>query len=281
MSHQMKQESDLASYYETLQVSPSAEPEVIAAAYKALARKYHPDRSKAPDAIARMARVNIAYAALSSSDPPSHSAQAATKGDWQRPLTSEHIDLNAPLENSMKIVTKKAVAARQRLANELVKDGLQHNTAIELADQAFESIAVSRSRRGNVREPLTTEHLNVNASLEDAMKVVSKKAGTARQRLVDELTKDGLQSHMAADLADQAFESIAISRSRRGNVREPLTTEHLNVNASLEDATKVANNKANAARQRVVDELTKDGLQSHMAMDLANQAFASLVEAER
>jgi len=227
-----------------------------------------------------MARVNVAYEALSSSDPPSHSAQAATKGDWQKPSTSEHIDLNAPLEDSMKIVTKKAVAVRQRLANELVKDGLQHNTAIELADQAFESIAVFRSRRGNVREPLTAEHLDVNASLEDAMKVVSKKAGTARQRLVDELTKDGLQSHMATDLADQAFESIAVSRSRRGNVREPLTAEHLDVNASLEDAMKVANNKANAARQRLVDELTKDGLQSHMAMDLANQAFASLVEAE-
>jgi len=207
----MKQESDLASYYETLQVSPSAEPEVLAAAYKALARKYHPDRSKAPDARARMARVNLAYEVLSSSDPPSYSAQAATKGDRQKPLTSEHIDLNAPLEDSMKIVTEKAVAARQRLANELAKDGLQHNMAIDLADQAFESIAVSRSRRGNVREPLTTEHLDVNASLEDAMKVVSKKAGTARQRLVDELTKDGLQSHMAMDLANQAFESLVES----------------------------------------------------------------------
>jgi len=211
VSHQMKQESDLASYYETLQVSPSAEPEVLAAAYKALARKYHPDRSKAPDAIAKMARVNVAYEALSSSDPPSHSAQAATKGDWQKPLTSEHIDLNAPLEDSLKIVTKKAVAAKQKLANELVKDGLQHNTATELADQAFESIAVSRSRRGNVREPLTTEHLNVNASLEDAMKVENNKANAARQRVVDELTKDGLQSHMAMDLANQAFASLVES----------------------------------------------------------------------
>jgi hypothetical protein len=275
----MEPESSLASYYETLQVSPSAEPEVIAAAYKALARKYHPDRSNAPDTISRMAKVNIAYQALSRpNDRPSHSAQAVTKGDWQRPLTTEHIDLNAPLEDSLKIVAKKALTARQKLVSELVKDGLQHNTAIDLANQAFESIAATGSRKDNTREPLTTEHLNVNTSLEDAMKVTSKKASVARQRVVDELTKDGLQSHMATDLADQAFESIAVTKSRKGNTREPLTTEHLNVGASLEDAIKVARKKAGVARQRVADELTKDGLQSSMAMDLVNQAFASLIE---
>jgi hypothetical protein len=201
-----QKESGLAGYYETLQVSPDAEPEVIAAAYKALARKYHPDRSRAPDAIGRMARVNIAYQALSRpNDGPSHSAEAVTKGNWQRPLTGEHIDLNAPLEDSLKIVAKKALAAREKLASELVKDGLQHSTAIDLADQAFESIAVTRNRKDNTREPLTTEHLNVGASLEDAMKVARNKAGVARQRVVDELTKDGLQSHMAMDLVNQAF----------------------------------------------------------------------------
>jgi len=274
-----QRESGLAGYYETLQVSPDAEPEVIAAAYKALARKYHPDRSRAPDAINRMARVNIAYQALSRpNDGPSHSAEAVAKGNWQRTLTVEHIDVNAPLEDSLKIVAKKALAAREKLASELVKDGLQHSTAIDLADQAFESIAVTRNRQDNTREPLTSEHLNVNASLEDAMKVANKKAGVARQRVVDELTKDGLQSHMATDLADKAFESIAVTRRSKGNTLEPLTTEHLNIGASLEDAMKVARNKAGVARQRVVDELTKDGLQSHMAMNLVNQAFVSLIE---
>jgi len=52
--------SDLA-HYETLQVSPTAEPEVIAAAYRALAKKYHPDRSDAADAMGHMARLNAAY----------------------------------------------------------------------------------------------------------------------------------------------------------------------------------------------------------------------------
>jgi hypothetical protein len=40
--------------YQVLQVDPSADLEVIEAAFKRLAFKYHPDRSTAPDAAARM-----------------------------------------------------------------------------------------------------------------------------------------------------------------------------------------------------------------------------------
>jgi curved DNA-binding protein CbpA len=48
--------------YRALQVDPSAEPSVIEAAFRALARLYHPDGSR-PDA-ARMARINAAYRIL-------------------------------------------------------------------------------------------------------------------------------------------------------------------------------------------------------------------------
>jgi hypothetical protein len=40
--------------YQVLQVDPAADPEVIEAAFKRLALKYHPDRSAAPDAAERM-----------------------------------------------------------------------------------------------------------------------------------------------------------------------------------------------------------------------------------
>ena len=40
--------------YQVMQVDPYADPEVIEAAFKRLALKYHPDRSTAPDAAARM-----------------------------------------------------------------------------------------------------------------------------------------------------------------------------------------------------------------------------------
>jgi curved DNA-binding protein CbpA len=50
--------------YETLQVSRAAEPEVIAAAYRSLARKYHPDSSASPQANRRMQEINAAYEIL-------------------------------------------------------------------------------------------------------------------------------------------------------------------------------------------------------------------------
>lgn len=49
---------------EILQVHVNAEPEVIEAAYKRLAAKYHPDRNSAPDAHERLVRLNRAYEVL-------------------------------------------------------------------------------------------------------------------------------------------------------------------------------------------------------------------------
>jgi len=55
---------DHPDYYETLQVSPRAEPYVIDAAYKNLAHKYHPDVNRNPDAHHRMAELNRAMEVL-------------------------------------------------------------------------------------------------------------------------------------------------------------------------------------------------------------------------
>ncbi len=52
-------------YYEILQVHPQAGPEVIEAAWRKLARRYHPDVNKYPDAEERMKEINIAYEILS------------------------------------------------------------------------------------------------------------------------------------------------------------------------------------------------------------------------
>jgi curved DNA-binding protein CbpA len=54
----------LTDPYKTLQVDPEAEDEVIGAAYRRLARKYHPDANSGPDAAtaaARMAALNAAW----------------------------------------------------------------------------------------------------------------------------------------------------------------------------------------------------------------------------
>src|SRR5262249_28030583 len=51
--------------YELLQVSPQASYVVIRAAYRALARDYHPDVNDTPEADTMMGRLNAAYAVLS------------------------------------------------------------------------------------------------------------------------------------------------------------------------------------------------------------------------
>lgn len=60
--------NDQKNYYQILQVSPQAEPEVIEAAHKRLARKYHPDVNGAVDATTRMQEINEAYSVLGDSD---------------------------------------------------------------------------------------------------------------------------------------------------------------------------------------------------------------------
>ena len=47
--------------YKVLQVDPEAEDEVIQAAYRRLARKYHPDLATTPDAATRMSAINAAW----------------------------------------------------------------------------------------------------------------------------------------------------------------------------------------------------------------------------
>ena len=55
--------------YRVLQVDPSAEPEVIEAAYRRLALKYHPDRNRGDaQAEEQMKRINEAFRVLGKSD---------------------------------------------------------------------------------------------------------------------------------------------------------------------------------------------------------------------
>ncbi|WP_025755152.1 molecular chaperone DnaJ [Mycoplasmopsis cricetuli] len=55
-------------YYEVLGVSKTATEKEIKTAYRKLAMKYHPDRSKEPDAEKKMQEVNEAYEILSNSE---------------------------------------------------------------------------------------------------------------------------------------------------------------------------------------------------------------------
>ena len=58
--------------YQVLQVLPTAEPEVLNAAFRALAMKYHPDRESGSYAARRMAELNAAWQLVR--DPESRQA---------------------------------------------------------------------------------------------------------------------------------------------------------------------------------------------------------------
>lgn len=75
------------SHYDTLEVSPSASPEVVRAAYKSLMQRLHPDRNAGDQAIAaRAAAVTHAYDVLS--DPARRSAYdlSLRAGELARPM---------------------------------------------------------------------------------------------------------------------------------------------------------------------------------------------------
>ena len=75
-------------YYRILQVHPGAEREVVDAAYRKLASKYHPDVSHASDSAERMKQINIAYEVLS--DPVKRATYDASRGAAPSPGTSPH-----------------------------------------------------------------------------------------------------------------------------------------------------------------------------------------------
>jgi len=75
--------TDDSDYYALLQVDPEAEPEVIDAAYRRLATKYHPDVNGSPEALERMKQMNAAYDVLS--DPRKRAEYDRSRGEpgWQ------------------------------------------------------------------------------------------------------------------------------------------------------------------------------------------------------
>jgi curved DNA-binding protein CbpA len=78
----------VASLYNVLKVAPDAPIEVIRAAYRVLAARYHPDRcGPNPEALSRMQRVNEAYRVLS--DPGLRAKHDAVLSSQRRRRASD------------------------------------------------------------------------------------------------------------------------------------------------------------------------------------------------
>ena len=77
---------DTYDFYKILQVDPSAEPDVIKAAYRVLALKYHPDHNKADSATEKMKQINHAYGVLS--DGKKRAEYNVNRNMWASPAYS-------------------------------------------------------------------------------------------------------------------------------------------------------------------------------------------------
>src|SRR3989344_7965379 len=68
-------------YYKTLGVDKNASKEEIKKAYKKLAKKYHPDLNKEPDATEKFKEINEAASVLADDQKKSHYDQFGTAGE--------------------------------------------------------------------------------------------------------------------------------------------------------------------------------------------------------
>ena len=99
------------NFYEILEVSPNASPEVIKVAYKSLMQRYHPDRNPDSQAAARAVRIAQAHEVLS---------DAIKRAAYDNELRLKQVSL----------ITSQ----------EYVRDMVQRSTAKEKPDESFLSL---------------------------------------------------------------------------------------------------------------------------------------------
>ena len=272
-----------SEYYETLQVSPQAEPEVIAAAYRALAMKYHPDRSGASDALTKMAQLNIAYQAVRgrTNRVPTATSTSRVARDLGGRFTNDSVEPDAPLEQMLQVISRKVSAARQRVIDEVAKDGLASDVAMGLVNKALKGLVGAGNTPDSTRGRATSAHLDAKASYDEAMRIVEEKAGVVRDRLTDELVQDGLQRSVAVELVDSALEQVRHRTADSEQHVRRLTPAHVDLTASLDRGTEVVAKKVVAAQQLVIDELTRDGIPQRTAQQLVQSAMERVADARR
>jgi len=117
-------QTDAADYYETLQISPHAEPDTVHRVFRLLAQRYHPDNPET-GSDERFRQVYEAYAVLS--DPASRARydanyDALRRERWQFAATSPPDAGDFALEQHVRLLLLEILYARRRL--ESYKPGL-------------------------------------------------------------------------------------------------------------------------------------------------------------
>jgi DnaJ-class molecular chaperone len=156
--------TDGHTHYDNLFVAQNAPIEVIRAAYRALAQKYHPDKNIAADAERIMKIVNEAWAILSDAElrrehdntiyqrtPTKHSPESAAKKDTEKqsqsesPKTQQDNTSRTTASQPSLIASLRPLAAklwfenfgRQYILDYLKSHGLESKNATKIVDEIF------------------------------------------------------------------------------------------------------------------------------------------------
>src|SRR3972149_2017982 len=101
-------------YYEILGIPRNASTDDIKAAFRKLARQYHPDVSKEEDAEERFKEINEAYGVLSDPQNPSLAARRPSKGRATNPAgpAMDPAQNRVPARNAVPLAAGAAKSAR-------------------------------------------------------------------------------------------------------------------------------------------------------------------------
>lgn len=146
----------LKTYYDTLQISRTADAAVVRAAYRALCQQYHPDKN--PDDPARantyMKRINEAYEVFS--DKTRREAYDTTVAQHEaKARTPEHSSDGPPRRKQPRetadVDKEKHAAAKREAEKRLEKmEALRRKAAMDAASTNWKSTA-ERNHRGTGR----------------------------------------------------------------------------------------------------------------------------------
>jgi curved DNA-binding protein len=108
---------EIVDYYETLQISPNAEPETVHRVYRLLAQQYHPD-NKDTGNVEHFRRLNEAYQVLSD---PERRAQydivnaRQQKDRWRLVSTGAETENDFEMEQRVRLTVLEVLYTRKRM----------------------------------------------------------------------------------------------------------------------------------------------------------------------
>ncbi len=235
----------MKDYYQILQVASAADQEVIEAAYRRLARKYHPDVDTSPDATSRMQTINEAFTVLSS---PAKRADYDRIRIWHAP--SPQVELHEAVRRGQLAeegaVLQKTLADQERRRAALAQEKLQQaeaaaNQQKARADEALRRAEAARERQERAEEAV----LRLKAMAEEAR----------RQAEADRAIKEQAEeaSRLASRQLEVARRHVDVELRRRRDAEEALARMEANIQESRRVIEQEVQRVLNRERERAIE----------------------------